>query len=67
MDDQRRFHNALRLLMHIDGDEFLAAGGSKAQWNVFKNNPFLFYIRAGDELENKLWALIESGQPKQAS
>jgi hypothetical protein len=61
----REFHNALRVLMNIDGDEFVRAIGrdsaiwSPDDWPKFSNNPHLWFIRANDADAKAIWAIIE--------
>lgn len=63
MTEQRRFHNALRILCNIDKPDWM----TDEQWRWFNANPHDFYIKCGDEIEDKLWAIIEARQPKEKS
>lgn len=59
----RRFHNALRILMNIDVDQFVAAGGSIVEWTDFRDNPHLYFVRASDAVAEALWRIAEARQP----
>lgn len=55
----REFHNGLRLLLSIDMDEFVAAGGDVVEWPAFRENPHTWFIRAPDSVAEKLWNLMQ--------
>ena len=42
----RWFHNALRILLNIDGREF---PGDDADWPSFRDGPHRYFIGASDE------------------
>ncbi len=58
---RRRFLNALRILHSIDHNEvpFLSA----ERWASFRDDPFLFLMRADDETTQRIWSIIEGRQP----
>lgn len=67
------FHNALRILLNIDGFEFMAAvypNGSEDQeaatenWERFKANPHLWFVRAPDVEAEAIWRLMQTRKPK---
>ncbi len=55
----RKFHNALRILLNIDMDEFVAAGCRSEQWREFRDNPHAYFIEAADREADALWKIIE--------
>ena len=61
------FHNALRILLNLDFRDLVEAGilqpHDDANWERFQRDPFRYFIRAGDVTAERLWGLIESGQP----
>ena len=62
----RAFHNGLRILLNLDEDELIKAGvieHSVESWR-FKDNPFLFFIRAPAEQAAAIWAAIQKRQPE---
>jgi hypothetical protein len=72
----REFHNALRVLMNIDADEFYAAvypgkgryilptHNQRDDWGKFGSNPHLWFIRANDADAKVIWAIIEERNSK---
>ena len=56
----RWFHNALRILLNIDGDQF---PGDEADWPAFRDDPHRYFIRATDDVADALYALIEGRKP----
>lgn len=70
-----RFHNALRIMRNIDRDELVKAGVldddrseiGDALWGQFNADASRFFIRLPTPLAEKLWALIESRQPPEAT
>lgn len=71
------FHNALRILLNIDGDEFVhAVFGPKArviphsdspewtEWVLYRAAPHIWLIQAPDEYAKALWKVVEARQPK---
>lgn len=54
------FHNALRILLNIDRDQF---PGDEADWTAFRDNPHRYFMRANDEVTDALYALIEAQKP----
>ena len=74
-----QFHNALRVLLNIDADEFLAACHPDVpvvdidnpahyavyqDWCAFSNNPYMWFIRASDADAKAIWAIIEKRNEK---
>jgi hypothetical protein len=64
----REFHNGLRILLNIDSPEFYAAidpeqkqprGLLVDEWLKFSNDPYKWFIRAGDAQVDGLWTIIE--------
>jgi hypothetical protein len=62
----REFNNALRIMRSIDEYEFMAAvypGGADNQafkrWELFRDNPHDFFIRADDTAASGLWSIVE--------
>ncbi len=60
--DLRKFHNALRILLNIDRDEFIGAGGQDVDWARFRLNPHDFFIHCSDTTAEGLFAVIEARQ-----
>ncbi len=62
------FHNALRILSSIDMRELVHAGAisddDTGGWQSFRDNPWRWFIRAGDDEAAAVWRIIESRQPK---
>ena len=60
----RRFHNALRILIHFDFDDLRAAGvlDDLTEFRRFDDDPYRFFIRADDARAAALWTLIQSRQ-----
>ena len=59
------FKNALLLLGCIDADEFAALGDMESiegecDWSRYCKDPVKFYIHAGGEQRNALWAIIQT-------
>jgi len=54
------FHNALRILLNIDAREF---PGGEDDWPQFRDDPHRYFIRANDEVSEKLYALMEARKP----
>ncbi|MER8967698.1 hypothetical protein NKI25_18585 [Mesorhizobium sp. M0808] len=72
--EQRRFHNALRVLLNLNETRLREAGVIDENWGTpeasdrdqvgsFMENPFREAIRMPDANFDRLWALIESRQP----
>lgn len=74
----REFHNALRVLLNIDADEFVGAVYAKeyagidtpnlleikSNWVRFQENPWFWFIRANDTDAKAIWAVIEERNSK---
>ena len=61
--DFNEFHNALRILCwNIERSEmqWMTSG----QWAAFNDNPAAWFVRAGDDAAQRIWAVIEARQPK---
>ena len=58
----RRFHNALRILHNLDDRDLRL---SPAHCEVFRQNPWRFFIICSDETAAKLWREIELTQPEE--
>jgi hypothetical protein len=58
----KSFHNALRLLRSIDYHEvpFL----TDAEWEIFREKPYDFFITTSDINALAIWKVIQSRQPK---
>jgi len=58
------FHHGLRILLGIETIEAMSAGAiaddDRAGQRQFEANPFLFFIRAGDERGRRLFGMIET-------
>jgi len=57
----REFHNALRILLNLDRDEIendRAEPMTDAQWEDFRSNPFLFFIKCDDHMCQQIWTRI---------
>lgn len=58
------FHNALRVLLHIDRHELERAGiigrTDHDAWGQFRRDPFRWAIRADDDTYMKLWSIIKA-------
>ncbi|MCX5495767.1 hypothetical protein OSH11_13720 [Kaistia dalseonensis] len=61
------FHNALRILLSIDMHELVSVGvispDDHTAWAEFRNDPFRYFIRSGDERCRKIWLLVEQRMP----
>lgn len=59
----RRFHNRLRILLGIDMSELVNAGAissdDTASWTSFRDNPWRWFIKAGDAEQAAIWSIIE--------
>ncbi len=55
-----QFHNGLRVLINIDRPDFVANGGTDADWPRFQNNPWDWFIRAPTVKASKLWAYMQT-------
>ena len=57
------FHNRLRVMASIDFSELDEAGvieiDDHAEWAVFREDPYRWFLRADDDRAQKLWLLIE--------
>ena len=57
------FHNRLRKLLNIDLYQLVDAGvmasDDTAEWERFQDNPWRWFIRAGDEQVQRVWAIME--------
>lgn len=73
----KEFHNALRILLNIDADEFIKAvhpehdGSPPPQdhpywkdWYRFRDNPHMWMIRVPTAQAQAIWALVEARQSK---
>lgn len=62
----RRFHNALRILIHFDFDDLRAAEvlDDLTEFRRFDDDPYRFFVRAEDARAAALWTLIQSRQPE---
>lgn len=58
----KRFHNALRILLNIDKWEAVKAGLDSQDWVEFKNDPYLFFIKANADQARRLFKLIGARQ-----
>lgn len=60
---RHEFRNCLAILRNIDAHQLVNAGvidhGDGKAWQTFASNPEAFYLRCGDEHQQKLWGLIE--------
>lgn len=62
---ERRFHNALRILLNIDRFELEDVGAipkgapGDGLWNAWKSNPFIFFIRADDGKADAIWGIMQ--------
>ena len=63
-----KFHNALRILLNIDGDEFIAAieavrvegdNDPQDEWDRFNGNPYRWFIRSPSRIARAIWQIIE--------
>lgn len=74
----REFHNALRIILNLDADHLLSAGVIDECWGTpeaayrdqvheFLKNPYLESLLMPDANFERLFALIESKQPRHAS
>ena len=60
MTDQRQFRNRLCLLRSIDRDE--VAGLTDTQWQRFRDDPYLGYLRLDDAGEGAVFnAILKRG------
>lgn len=64
-DDQEAFaafHNMLRVMINIDQDELIAAGAMDEEdldgWISFRENPWRFFIKAGQDTAEAIWSII---------
>jgi hypothetical protein len=55
----RRFHNGLRILMNIDFADF---PGPHADWPIFLDHPWRYFISCPDPIARALWAVIQRRQ-----
>ncbi len=62
------FHNALRILASIDRCELIDAGAlsddDTGGWLAFRDDPWRWFVRAGDDEARAVWRIIEARQPK---
>ena len=61
----RKFHNALRILLNIDRDEIESDRSNPItdeQWDHFRSNPFVFFIRCDDATCQQIWDVIVARQ-----
>lgn len=72
--DASEFHHALRILLNIDGPEFMAALGKAAHdgeieitddqinlaWTFFRDDPHKWFINAPPAWAFALWPLIQN-------
>lgn len=52
----RWFHNALRILINIDANEF---PGPDCDWVQFRDDPWRYFIRTDDETAERLYRIVE--------
>lgn len=68
MSEALRFQNALRIMRSLDRNELVRAGvisgESMSTWITFRDHPHECAMRLGADRMEKLFALIESRQPK---
>lgn len=68
MMDASRFHNALRIMMNLDRHHLVEAGviaaTDEGAWKAFRDYPHEASLHLRDENFDRLFALIESRQPK---
>lgn len=57
-----QFANALRILRNID--QFEVKFLTTSQWPKFRDDPYVFMMRADGPTLEKIWAIVESRQPK---
>lgn len=66
----REFHNALRILVSIDADQFIqAVYGQEIEphhdneawkgWRAFRDDPYRWFIRAADPHAEAIWKIME--------
>lgn len=49
-----QFHNGLRILRSIDAWEL----GDPTWWPQFRDEPYMFLIRADDEIASQIWQVM---------
>lgn len=66
----RRFSNRLRILLGIDMYELVNAGAissdDTASWTSFRDNPWRYFIKAGDAEQAAIWSIIERRETRTA-
>lgn len=66
--DAARFHNSLRIMWNLDRHDLVEHGvidaDDESTWKAFRDYPHNTAIRLGDERFDRLFALIQSRQPK---
>ena len=55
----RRFSNALRILRSLDLHEV----DGIADWQAFRDGPYMYFLRASDADQRTIWRAIERRQP----
>jgi len=62
------FHNGLRILLNLDFRDLVQARvflpDDNEAWQRFQRDPFRFFIRADEEVVDRIWDLIQSRQPE---
>lgn len=68
MTDLHRFINALKILRSIDLHEMTEAGIvlSDGQWRFFCDAPDRWMMKASDADAERVWAIVQARQPKEA-
>lgn len=60
------FHNGLRILASIDMHELEDCGaiahGDQSSWLMFRENPWRWFIRVGDDTAERVWSIIQRRQ-----
>ena len=76
-----QFHNALRVLLNIDYDEFAQAVNKaqtdlppgfprdepEEQWPVFRDNPHMWMVRAPTPQAEAIWSIVEARSVRKAA
>ena len=63
------FHNALRIMRHIDRSDLEAKGIhlSDQQWFSFSSNPYMWFIKCSDIDMIKIWQIIDNQMQRKLS
>lgn len=66
-----RFQNALRIMLNLDRHVLVDAGvidaDNEARWTKFRDDPFAAAMRLDEPRFERLCALVESRQPREAA